>query len=80
MSDLDDLEELATRDGRMPFRRKPYHEASKMHCCHGHPFDKENTEMRNRKGRWHRVCKTCQREERVRRWAAKKAAGITPKS
>lgn len=64
MSELDDLEDIATfrsADGRKP--RHNIHQLSKTHCARGHEFNEENTRIGRYRGRQRRVCRICHRED-----------------
>lgn len=39
------------------------------HCKHGHEYTSENTITKNRKGRIHRDCRTCERQRARRQYA-----------
>jgi hypothetical protein len=43
----------------------------KEYCSSGHPFDDENTYLRQARGRRHRQCRACNREAQRRRLAKK---------
>lgn len=49
--------------------------ASKTHCKHGHPFDKNTRVYTKKNGRRVRVCRECQKANFKKQWERRKANG-----
>ena len=65
---VDHLEPVTQRTNVVRGISPPALHAIKTHCAHGHPYNKDNTILVQRKGNAKRVCRACKNaSERLRR-------------